>query len=417
MDRDSFKEILQLVVRNPMRMILSGVGVSWGIMTILLMLGMINGLEYGIKSDMSGRATNSMFVYTMSTTKAYAGFQPGRRFELNNSDIVWLEQNLPEIAIVSPRLQLGGYRGSNNVTYLNNTGAFNIYGDYPEYTQIEPIRIIQGRYINQGDMDDKRKVCVIGKEVNRVLFGTSSSIGKSIRINGVMFKVIGVYSSFKQGEDAIEDAQSIFIPFTTFQKAFNVGDRIGWLSLLSRDDMPVQELDDRVIAALKTRKNVHPDDNRAFGSHNMGEQLEEINGIMRAMRFVGIFVGALILFAGIISVTNIMLITVGERTKEFGIRRSLGATPVKIISQVLGEATFLTLVSGLVGLIWGVVLVKSVAAISESINSEVFKNPYVSVDMVLICTGVMVVFGVIGGLLPAMRATAIKPVEALRADG
>jgi putative ABC transport system permease protein len=417
MDRDSFKEILQLVVRNPMRMVLSGIGVSWGIMTILLMLGMINGLEYGIKSDLSGRASNSMFLWSMSTTKAYAGYKPGRRFEMTNSDIEWLVQNVPEIGIASPRLQLGGYRGSNNVTYQTRTGAFDVNGDYPEYIKIEPLRIKTGRYINQGDIEEKRKICIIGTEVERVLFGTANPIGKSIRINGVMFKVVGVHASTKQGEDAEEDAASIYIPFTTFQKAFNIGDEIGWLSLLSKENERVQDLVPKVMTALKARKNVHPDDQRAFGSWNMGEELEEINGVMTAMRFVGIFVGALILLAGIISITNIMLITVGERTKEFGIRRSLGAAPHKVILQVLGESTFLTLVSGLVGLIWGVILVKSVAGLSESMDSEVFRNPYVNMNMAAFCTLVMIVFGVIGGLLPAFRATAIKPVDALRADG
>lgn len=417
MDRDSFKEILQIIVRNPMRMILSGIGVSWGIMTILLMLGMINGLEYGIKSDLAGRASNSMFLWTMSTTKAYGGFQPGRRFELTNSDVDWLVHNVPEIGVACPRLQLGGWRGSNNVTYMDKTGAFDVNGDYPEYIQVEPIKIRSGRYINQGDINEKRKVCIIGTEVERILFGKVDPIGKAIRINGVMFKVVGVHASIKQGEDADEDGATIFIPFSTFQKAFNIGDEIGWLSLLSREDYRVQDLSSKVLSALKTRKSVHPDDQRAFGSWNMGEEIEEITGIMNAMRFVGIFVGALILIAGIISITNIMLITVGERTKEFGIRRSLGATPIKVVSQVLGESTFLTLVAGLMGLIWGVLLVKLVAFITEGMESEVFTNPYVNMSMALLCTGIMIVFGVIGGLLPAVRATAVKPVDALRADG
>jgi putative ABC transport system permease protein len=417
MDRDSFTEILQLVVRNPMRVALSGIGVSWGIMTILLMLGMINGLEYGIKSDMENRASNSMFVWTMTTTKAYGGYKPGRRFDLNNADIEWLEQNVNHIGVLSPRLQLGGYRGGNNVTYLTNTGAFNIYGDYPCYIQIEPMLILAGRYINQGDMAERRKVCVIGTEVKRVLFGSEDPIDKNIRINGVMFKVVGVYGSTKQGEDAEEDAQSIFIPFNTFQKAFNVGDRVGWISLLSDEETPVGELSVEVLAALKRRKTVHPDDERAFGTWNMGEELEEINGVMTAMRSVGIFVGALILLAGIISITNIMLITVGERTKEFGVRRAMGAQPIRIISQVLGETAFLTIVSGLIGLVWGALLVKAVQWLSGSIESEVFRNPHISLKIALLCTGIMIVAGVVGGLLPALRATSIKPVDALRADG
>jgi putative ABC transport system permease protein len=168
---------------------------------------------------------------------------------------------------------------------------------------------------------------------------------------------------------------------------------------------------------LKRRKTVHPDDERAFGTWNMGEELEEINGVMTAMRSVGIFVGALILLAGIISITNIMLITVGERTKEFGVRRAMGAQPIRIISQVLGETAFLTIVSGLIGLVWGALLVKAVQWLSGSIESEVFRNPHISLKIALLCTGIMIVAGVVGGLLPALRATSIKPVDALRADG
>lgn len=415
--RDRFYEILTVIIRNPVRIILSGIGVSWGIMTILIMLGMINGLEYGIKSDLEGRATNSMVMWTMSTTKAYGGFQPGRRFELYNDDIEWLSQNVNGIAELAPRLQLGGWRGANNVTYGTKTGAFDVNGDYPSFAKIQPKRFNEGRWLNQGDIDLKRKVCVIGKEVQRVLFGDDDPIGKSIRIQGVMFRVVGVFSSIKQGEDAEEDQQTIFIPFTTFQKAFNVGDRIGWLSILSDENTPVNELQEEVLKALKARKTIHPDDERAFGAHNMADNLKEINDVMLAMRFIGVFVGALILLAGVIGIINIMLITVNERTKEFGIRRSLGATPGNIVSQVLSESAFLTTVAGLVGLVWGVIIVFGVASIIQGSDSEVFRNPSIGFMATIMCTGTMIVFGVIGGLLPALRAIAIKPVDALRSDG
>ena len=415
--RDLFREILTVIIRNPIRIILSGIGVSWGIMTILIMLGMINGLEYGIKSDLEGRASNSMVMWTMSTTKAYGGFKPGRRFELYNEDIEWLIQNVQGIEEVAPRLRLGGWRGSNNVTYETKTGAFDVNGDYPSFAKIQPMKFDYGRWMNQGDIDEKRKVCVIGKEVRRVLFGAEDPLGKSIRVQGVMFRVVGVFSSVKQGEDAEEDSQTIFIPFTTFQRAFNMGDEIGWLSILSDQETPVNDLQERVLAGLKVRKSIHPDDKRAFGAHNMADELKEINDIMLAMRVIGIFVGALILLAGIIGIINIMLITVGERSKEFGIRRSLGATPVQVIGQVLSESAFLTTVAGLVGLVWGVAIVLAIKYLIQGSESEVFRNPSIGFIATLVCTGTMIVFGIIGGLLPAMRAVAIKPVDALRADG
>lgn len=415
--RDSFREILTVIIRNPIRIILSGIGVSWGIMTILIMLGMINGLEYGIKSDLEGRASNSMVMWSMSTTKAYGGFQPGRRFELYNSDIEWLAENVQGIAELAPRLRLGGWRGANNVTYGTKTGAFDVNGDYPSFAKIQPMKFDHGRWMNQGDIDEQRKICVIGKEVRKALFGDKDPLGESVRIQGVMFSVVGVFSSVKQGEDAEEDSQTIFIPFTTFQRAFNVGDEIGWLSILSDENTPVNELQPAVLAALKVRKTIHPDDERAFGAHNMAEELKEINDVMLAMRIIGIFVGALILLAGVIGIINIMLITVGERTKEFGIRRSLGATPIKVIGQVLSESAFLTTVAGLVGLVWGVAIVLGIKSMIQGSDSEVFRNPSIGFLATLVCTGTMIIFGVIGGLLPAMRAVAIKPVDALRADG
>ena len=415
--RDSFREILTVIIRNPIRIILSGIGVSWGIMTILIMLGMINGLEYGIKSDLEGRASNSMVMWSMSTTKAYGGFQPGRRFELYNSDIEWLAENVQGIAELAPRLRLGGWRGANNVTYGTKTGAFDVNGDYPSFAKIQPMKFDHGRWMNQGDVDEQRKICVIGKEVRKALFGDKDPLGESVRIQGVMFSVVGVFSSVKQGEDAEEDSQTIFIPFTTFKRAFNVGDEIGWLSILSDENTPVNELQPAVLAALKVRKTIHPDDERAFGAHNMAEELKEINDVMLAMRIIGIFVGALILLAGVIGIINIMLITVGERTKEFGIRRSLGATPIKVIGQVLSESAFLTTVAGLVGLVWGVAIVLGIKSMIQGSDSEVFRNPSIGFLATLVCTGTMIIFGVIGGLLPAMRAVAIKPVDALRADG
>lgn len=419
MDRDSLLEILQLIIRNPLRIGLSMVGISWGVMGILITLGMVSGLRSGIESDLGDRAANSMFLWTMSTTKPYAGYQAGRWFDLKNSDVDWLRANVPEIQVLCPRLQLGGYRGSNNVTRGTNTGAFNVYGDYPDYIEIEPMVIDQGRYINGGDIKEKRKICVIGKEVERILFESGEkAVGGEIRIQGVIFTVVGVYKSAKEGEDALEDAQSIFIPFSTFQKAFNVGDEIGWLSLTSHEDMPIQELSPIVINALKTRKSVHPDDNRAFGTWNMGEELEEVQTILGAMAFIGYFVGALILFAGIVSITNIMLITVNERTKEFGIRRALGARPWRIIFQVMKENLFLTIVAGSVGLIGGVMFIRLIAWLTSSMgDAEVFRDPRVSFSMVVGATIVLIVFGLLGALLPAFKAVAIRPVNALRADG
>ncbi|MFT4679739.1 MAG: putative ABC transport system permease protein [Flavobacteriales bacterium] len=415
MDRDTFIEIFQVILRNPLRTFMASVGVGWGIMMLIVMVGAGNGLENGVKSDMRDRAFNSLYMWSMSTTKAYKGFQPGRRFELTNEDVAYLKENVPEMAVVSPRNQLGGYRGSNNVSRGSKTGAFNVYGDCPEYRFIEPVPITAGRYLNENDMAECRKICIIGEQVKRILFKEGEDpIGQYIQLHGINFKVAGVFGTTRSGEDGIEATQTIYIPLSTFQKAFNYGNIIGWLSMLSKDGVDVRDLEAKVLAILKERKSVHPNDQRAFGYYNMAERTEEMQLVFGAFDIVGFAVGTLVLLAGIIVIINIMLITVNERTREFGVRRALGAQPKSIVTQVVMETLLLTIVSGCAGMMVGVVMLELVSfAIGEGSDAP-FQNPEISLSVILLALGVMIIFGAIAGLLPAFRAVAVRPVEALR---
>lgn len=417
-DRDKWLEILQVVLRNPIRAFLSGLGVAWGIFMLIITIGSTNGLENGIKADMSNRAANSMFLWTQQTSIPHKGFKEGRRFELRNADVAYLEENVSSIEQVSPRIQMGGYRGANNVTRGVFTGAFNVYGDTPDYIKIEPIDVYHGRFLNWGDNHEERKVCVIGDRVKDVLFPDGKDpIGEYIRISGMNFMVIGVYKSFRTGEDAEEATQSIFIPIATFQKAFNYGDYIGWLSILIRKEVDANDGAEEVVAALKDRKKVHPKDARAFGWWSMAEELEEMNLIFTGFNWVAAVFGGLVLLAGIIGIVNIMLITVKERTKEIGIRRGIGATPAKVIEQIVIETVFLTIVAGLCGLIEGVVLLEIVnVALASMGDAGSFRNPEIDIQTLFKILGVMVLMGALAGLLPAFRAVSIKPVDALRAE-
>jgi len=419
MDRDSLLEIIQVILRNPIRTILASIGVAWGIMMLILMVGAGNGLENGVKQEMEGVAQNSMFMWTMSTSMPYNGFRQGRSIELNNSDVDFIRSQVPQVSIVAPRNQLGGWRGANNVIYGTKTGAFNVYGDYPQFQLVEPVEIVEGRFVNQGDIQDYRKVCVIGPKVSEVLFEKGSEpLGKYISISGVNFCVVGIFKSAKVGEDAEEDNQSIYVPFTTFQRAFHTGDEVGWLSMLSAEGYTVKEMEDAVMASLKQRKSVHPEDKRAFGSWNLQERMEEMNTIFGAFDIVGFFMGFLVLLAGIIGIVNIMLITVKERTKEFGVRRSLGAQPSQIIFQVMKETLLLTILAGLVGMMMGIGLLELVnLAIGDEGSTGSFKNPGVDLELVVTALIVMIISGAVAGLLPALRAIAIRPVDALRSDG
>jgi len=288
-DRDSWIEILQIVVRKPLRAVMASIGVAWGIMMLLIMVGAGNGLENGVTEDMKGIANNSMFMWAQSTTKPYMGFQSGRSYNFKNADVEFIKNNVAEVGTISPRIQLGGFRGGNNVIYKDKTGAFSVHGDYPDYTKVEPIKIVQGRAINDGDIEEKRKVCVIGDQVRITLFGDEESLGKYIQINGVNFAVVGVFKPYKVGEDAIEDLESITLPFTTFQKSFNFGDAVGWMALLSADGYSVSEMDDAVKAALKKRLNIHPEDDRAIGSFNLEEAFSMVQNLFTGIEILAFF--------------------------------------------------------------------------------------------------------------------------------
>jgi len=416
-DRDKWNEILQIVVRKPLRAVMASIGVAWGIMMLLIMVGAGNGLENGVTEDMKGIANNSMFMWAQSTTKPYMGYQSGRQYNFKNADVEYIRNSVPEVGTVSPRVQLGGFRGGNNVIYKDKTGAFSVHGDYPDYTKVEPIKITLGRNINEGDIEGKRKVCIVGDQVRITLFGEDDCLGKYIQINGVNFAVVGVFKPYKTGEDAIEALESITIPFTSFQKAFNFGDNVGWMALLSADGYSVAEMDEAVKEAMKKRLKIHPDDDRAIGSFNLEEAFNMVNTLFTGIDILAFFIGFMVLFAGIISIVNIMLITVKERTQEFGIRRAMGATPRMIIAQIMKETLLLTIIAGLIGMIIGVGILELISTAMENMPADgesSFKNPEVKLGNVVAALTFMVVFSGIAGLLPALRAVAIKPVDAIR---
>jgi putative ABC transport system permease protein len=418
-DRDRALEILQVFLTNPFRTILSGLGVGWGLFMIVVTVGASNGLQNGFSGDMGTRVKNSMFVWTQQTSLPYKGFTKGRGLEFNNSDTEFLRSTSKAVVLVAPRNQLGGHRGSNNIIRGQKSGAFNVYGDEPSYIQIDPVKIINGRYLNQGDLDAERKIAVIGKRVYSLLYDEGEEpIGSTIRVQGVIFTVVGVYSSYATGEDAEESNQSIFIPYTTFSKAFHTGDRVGWYSLLISPEYHADSAASEVVSLMKARKSVHPDDNTAFGHWTMAAAFEEMELIFGAFRFIAFIFGGLALLAGAIGIMNIMLITVRERTQELGIRRAMGATPSTIIRQIMSETMFLTTLSGLTGVSLGVASLEGVNRLLQSMSGAAgsFRNPEVSLNIVLIALAVMLVMGLLAGILPALRAVAIRPVEAIRSE-
>ncbi len=414
-ERDNWQEIFATIRKNKLRTFLTMLGVFWGIFMLVIMLGSGNGLRNGILKEFAGTATNSFFVWAQQTTKAYKGMKPNRSFNYTIADAEALKQ-LPELDVVSPLNQLGGHEGASNVVRGLKTAACEIQANYPNISGISDIKMSEGRFMNDLDIKEKRKICVIGHRVAELLFKTDEKvIGEYIRINGVYFRVVGVTKQTSGGNEGRQQAQRINIPFSTFQNAFNYGDVVGWFAIKSKDNIPAEQSEEKVIAMLKERHKIAPEDTKAIGHWNMAVEFNKLSGLFTGIEILVWIVGIGTLLAGVIGISNIMLIVVKERTKEIGVKRALGAVPFQIISQIMLEAVFLTSISGYFGLVIGIGLLEGLnAAIGDS--GEMFTNPTVDLSVALKALTVLILSGAFAGLIPASKAVAIKPVEALRTE-
>jgi putative ABC transport system permease protein len=417
-DLDHWNEIKAVLVRNRARTALTAFGVFWGIFLLMIMLGSGSGLRNGVMREFEGAATNSFFVWTQRTQKPWAGLPAGRYFMLNNGDVQAVRDKVPEVEAIAPRIQLGGYMGGNNVTRGRKAGAFSVTGDYPEIQRIQSYTMDPGRFLNRIDLEERRKVAVIGTRVRDVLFEPGEDpIGKSIVIQGIYFQVVGVFQSRRTGDDAEEDTQTLFVPFTTFQRAFNYGDRVGWIAVISKPEFRASQAEEKTLAVLRSRHKVAPDDLRAFGHWNAEEEFEKIRGLFAGIRILVWLVGAGTLAAGAIGVSNIMLIIVKERTREIGIRRAVGAKPWMVVGQVVVETVILTGVAGYLGMVAGIVLVEMVGRfLPPGDGTRMFANPDVGLADALQAFAILVAAGLVAGLAPAQRAVQVSPIEALRSE-
>ncbi len=417
--RDNWDEILEALSANWFRTILTAFGVLWGIFILVILLAAGKGLENGVKQGFGGMATNSMFMWTQVTSKPYKGLPKGRRYNFKIDDVAAIKREVPNMRFVSPRNQLGGFGGGNNVVRGLNTGAFNVYGDYPEIIQQEPMDITSGRFLNYSDINDKRKVAVIGDGVRTVLYKQGEEVlGTYIKINGVNFMVIGTYKKKGNNGNSEENQKQIYVPFTAFSQAFNQGNNVGWMAITAQDGSSITELKGEVLDVIKSRHSIHPEDDRAVGNFDLYEEYNKINGLFVALKGVAYFVGILVLLSGIIGISNIMLIVVKERTNEIGVRRALGATPWAIRGQILMESIFLTIISGMAGIVLatGVIALVNQALSGMDTSEMMFLNPSVDLGVVMVALGILVISGLLAGLIPAQNAIKVKPVDALRTE-
>jgi putative ABC transport system permease protein len=416
-DSDRWSEIFSTLKKNKLRTFFTAFGVFWGIFMLVIMMGAGSGLENSVGRDMGDMATNSVFMWTQRTTMPYKGFDRGRFYNFRNGDTEALLENIPEIKYIGPRIR-GWAADGNNVVRGERTGAFVMQGDYPAYNLIDPVGMKLGRFVNELDIRDARKVCIIGQRVVNEMFAPEEDpLGEYLRIQGVYFKVVGVFESTKPGR-AEHENQVIYLPFTTLQKTYNFGDVVGWYSITSQDNVPVSVVEEKAKALLRQRHTINPEDERAVGSFNLENEFKKMTGLFAGIRGLIWIVGIGTLLAGVIGVSNIMLIIVKERTKEIGIQRAIGATPWHVISQIILESVFLTTFAGYVGLVLGVGIVEGVnyLLITTGAESDMFQNPEVNFSVAIQALEVLVVSGIIAGLIPAYRAVSMKPIDALRND-
>lgn len=408
-DIDAWSEVYAAIRKNKLRTILTMIGVAWGMFLFVLLLGVTRGMQNGFDRNLADAATNSLFVWGGTTSMPYQGFQKGRKIELKMSDVERIKNDFPQISLIAPRNMMP----NTVVAFGSKYNFYTVNGDYPDQNKMFGKDIIYGRFINEDDIKTEAKVCVLGKEVVENFFGKNvNPLGEQIRISDSYYTIVGVYG---KPSSPVESEDQIFIPFTTFQKVYNQGEKIQYLSLSLPNEYDIVAFEKQLKTYIKSSKNIAPEDDQGLGGFNLGEMLGKIVTFVKGMQFLAIVVGTLTLFSGVIAISSILLITVSERTKEFGIRRALGAIPAQIRGQILLESVVLTLVAGLAGIVGaGLILMVLNEVIIPGNDSIPIYNASIDLFTLTFALLIMVVMAMLAGLIPAERAIAIKPIDALR---
>jgi putative ABC transport system permease protein len=404
---DRWEEIFSTLRKNKLRTFLTGFSVAWGIFMLIILLGSGQGLENGVREQFASSAVNTLWVWGGETSLAYQGLQPGRDIEFENADYDNIKNTLDGIEYMAGRSRVWG---SNTISYKNEYGDFDIRSVHPDYGIIEKIKLIEGRFINPFDIEKNQKVATIGIAVKEALFKEKDALGEYIKVKGVPFKVVGI---FKDDDGRQDNQRVVYLPVTTAQKVFMNRDRLNTIAITvaSKDVEDSKRMEDEVRTKMATRHHFDKEDERAMFIWNGVDEYEQIMDLFAAIRIFIWIVGIGTIIAGIVGVSNIMMIAVKERTKEIGIRKSMGATPNSIILLILQESLFITGFAGYVGLVLGVGLLE---LISPHLQTEFFRNPEANIQVAISATIVLIFAGLVAGYIPARKAATIKPVEALR---
>lgn len=410
-DIERWQEIFETIGKNKLRTFLTGLSVASGIFILVILLGFSSGIQKGVKSQFAQDAESRVSVWTGRTTKGYKGLNPGRFIQMDNTDYETINSKFEDA--IEHKTGLYNLWGGL-VNYKNQSGNYRIEGANPGQQFIENATLIRGRFLSEKDVSEGNKIAVIGYKVQQDLFKTENPIDKTIKVFGINFKVVGVYSD-PGGE---REESRIFIPLSTAQRVFNAGDKLRSIAYTIKMSDNFDEavalsaaVSDGIEQSLKTRYSIAPDDRGAVRVNYNLEEAAKIYGLIDTIRIVFWFIGIGTIVAGVVGVSNIMLIIVKERTKEIGVRKALGALPSSIIGMILQEAIFVTAVAGFLGLFVGVGLLE---IISPLIDSDFIKFPQVDFKTAISTVLILIFSGALAGYIPARRAANIKPIEALR---
>ena len=411
-DIDTYQEILETLTRNKVRSLLTGFGVFWGVFMLVGLIGGGAGMKEMLSKQFEGFATNAGFVFAQTTTKPYDGFRKGRWWVMDYKDIERLKAQVPELDIVTPNLSRWGC----NAVHGDKKFSCNVKGLLPDYANVEQPRLRYGRFLNDMDIAQRRKVCVIGKKVYKTLFPQGGNpCGELVRIDSTYYSVVGV--DYNEGNVSINGNadESICVPMSLMQQAYHMGNQVDMICLTGKRGVTMSEVAPRIREVIARAHHVDPTDEKAVTVFNTEILFGMMDSMFRGVNLLIWLVGIGTLLAGAIGVSNIMMVTVKERTTEIGIRRAIGATPRNILSQVISESIFLTAVAGMGGILFAVIILQmlELANTTDGIPSAHFQ---VGFWTALGAVALLSLLGVLAGLAPASRAMAIKPVDAMREE-
>ena len=419
-DIDNINEIWQTIARNKTRSILTAFGVFWGIFILVILLACGNGFDNGLRSNIEGFSTNSTFMIPSFTTEAYKGYQKGRDWNLNMSDIDAIKRKVNGVDMISPISSIYSYNGENNVFYGTKGGNFSMKGVMPNYNEIDRGKIVYGRFINETDISESRKVCVLGKKVYEDLIGADKNpLGMMIKANGIYYQVIGVIQAYNDHVNISgATSETVILPLTTMQLAYHTGDKFDFFMFTTARGYKTKDVQEDVKTLLRERHDIAPTDEGAIMMFDFEEMFNMFEYLFLGIKILIWIVGIGTLLSGVVGVSNIMLVTIKERTREIGVRRAIGAKPALIIRQVMAESLLLTVLAGIVGLVIGVAIMAVVAGVVGNTPSEevMFLNPQIGFGAAVAASVIIVLSGLLAGVLPAIRAIQIKAIDAIREE-